>query len=216
MTVNGTVVRELGTKADLDSDHIKVNGKLLRPEPHAYYIVNKPAGVLCAAADASDRRLVVDLVHSPFRLYPAGRLDFDSEGLVLLTNDGDLTKAVTEAGKVAKVYRVKVHGTPTRENLDRLIKGVRLKDGTQLAPCRLRFLKVDKNSWIELILRQGKNRQIRRMFEEIGHGVMRLKRIAIGPLTTVGLRTGESRKLKPEEVDRLWASVLGKKKPVKR
>lgn len=209
MTVNGKTVTELGTKADLAADDIRVDGKPLRREPHAYFVLNKPRNVLCAVSDPTGRAVVSDFIRSKLRLYPVGRLDFDSEGLVLMSNDGDLTKAVTDGGKVPKVYRVKVTGRPPREVMDLMRKGLRLKDGTELAPCKIKVLKVEQNSWFEIVLKQGKNRQIHRMFDHFQYEVMRLRRIAIGPVQLGDLKPGESRKLTEREVTLLkeWAGL---------
>ncbi len=200
VTVNGQVVTELGTRVDPSKDHVKVRGKLIRPEPLEAYAVYKPRGTLSAASDPSGRPVVAQLVRSPRRLYPAGRLDFMSEGLVILTNDGELARQVTRAGAHQKVYRVKVRGVPQDAQLKRLAAGVRLK-GEQLAPCKIRILESENNSWLEVRLRQGKNRQIRRMFDSIGHPVMRLRRLSIGAVRLGDLKPGQYRKLTPREID---------------
>lgn len=197
--VNGQIVRELGAKADPNQDHIKVDAKLLRPELFESYAVYKPRNVLSAASDDKGRPVVVDLVRSGKRLYPAGRLDFSSEGLVILTNDGDLAQRITQAGRVAKVYRVKVRGKPEEKQLERLRKGTRI--GTErYAPCQIQMRKIDNNCWLEVVLRQGRNRQIRNMFEAIGHPVMRLRRVAVGPVRLGRMKPREYRELTPQEV----------------
>jgi len=201
VSVNGNVIVELGTKVDPEKDHVKVDGRLLRQEALVYYAVYKPQGVLSTASDGSNRPKVTDIVKTSKRVYPAGRLDFDSEGLMILTNDGELAKNVTESGKIAKVYRVKVTRKPPREKIQRLRRGLRLVDGTQLAPCQIKLLKKRENTWFEIVLKQGRNRQIRRMFEEIGHRVMRLRRVNIGPVSLEGLRPGTSRKLTSREIE---------------
>ena len=201
VSVNGNVILELGTKVDAERDHVKVDGRLLRQEPFVHYAVYKPQGVLSTASETSQRPKVTDLVKTSKRVYPAGRLDFDSEGLMILTNDGSLAKNVTESGRVAKVYRVKVTRRPPREKIQRLRQGLRLADGTRLAACQIKVLKKRENTWFEITLRQGKNRQIRRMFESIGHRVMRLRRVSIGPVTLEGLKPGTSRKLSSREVE---------------
>ena len=200
--VNGQIISILGAKADPASDHIKVDGKLLRPESFEYYAVHKPRSVLSAASDDRGRPVVVDLVHSGKRLYPAGRLDFNSEGLVILTNDGELAERIMRAGTTAKVYRVKVRGQPEERKLDRLRKGIRV-EGEKLAPCQIQTRKIDNNCWLEVVLRQGQNRQIRRMFEAIGHPVMRLRRVAIGPVKLGRLAPRTYRALTLEEVSYL-------------
>ncbi|MGH9338009.1 MAG: pseudouridine synthase [Acidobacteriota bacterium] len=202
VTVNGRIVTELGTRADPRQDHIKVDGKLIRPEPLEYHALHKPRGVLSSVSDPQRRPVVTDYVRSSRRLYPAGRLDFQSEGLMILTNDGELTRKLTEGGKVEKVYQVKVHGQASEDQLDKLRKGFRL-EGVKLAPSTIKLLKEGNNCWYEVGLRQGKNRQIRNMFEHIGHPVLRIRRTAIGPVSLAGLRPGASRKLSPQEIQRL-------------
>jgi 23S rRNA pseudouridine2605 synthase len=212
--VNGQTVTRLGTKVDPQKDHVKVDGKLIRPEPLEYFIVNKPQGVLSAASDPSKRPLVTQLVRSRARLYPVGRLDFQSEGLMVLTNDGELTRRLTRAGTMEKVYQVKVHGQPSREKLDRLCRGMRI-EGEKFAPCEIRELKKARNCWFEVTLREGKNRQIRRMFEHVGHLVMRVRRTAIGPLILGDLRPGGYRKLSTREVQLLQDKKKQKQKSKK-
>ena len=199
VTVNGRTVRVLGSQADPEEDSVKVDGRRIKAEPRDYWAVHKPRGVLSAASDPKGRRVITDLVRSSRRLYPAGRLDFQSEGLMILTNDGELARRVTKAGSLEKVYRVKVRGVPQQTELRILRKGARLR-GVHYAPCRIRFLKKDANSWLEVRLRQGKNRQIRRMFEAIDHPVMRLRRTAVGPVQLGDLAPGATRRLTSDEV----------------
>lgn len=208
VSVNGQTVTRLGTKVDPRQDHVKVDGKLIRPEPLEYFIVNKPQGVLSAASDASNRPLVTQLVRSKRRLYPVGRLDFQSEGLLILTNDGEFTRGITRAGHLEKVYQVKVHGQPSQEKLDRLCRGMSI-EGEQFARCEIRELKRARNCWFEVVLWEGRNRQIRRMFEHVGHRVMRVRRTAIGPLVLGDLPPGGHRKLTSRELQLLQE----KKKP---
>jgi pseudouridine synthase len=200
--VNGKTVRELGTLADSAEDFIRVEGKVIRPEPLEHFAVHKPRGVLCAASDDRGRKVVTDIVRSGRRLYPAGRLDYESEGLVIVTNDGDLTRIVTEGGRIEKKYRVKVRGVPSPNSIQRLRKGIKV-EGESFSRCRIRLLKRDANCWYEVTLKQGRNRQIRRMFEAIGHPVMRLRRIAIGPVEIGVLQAGAYRKLTKRELDQL-------------
>jgi len=208
VSVNDRTVTQLGTQADPQRDHIKVDGRLIRPEPLEYFIVNKPQGVLSAVSDRSKRPLVTDLVRSRRRLYPVGRLDFQSEGLIILTNDGALTRKITRAGKMEKVYKVKVRGQPTQEKLDRLCGGITV-EGEKFSQCKIAELKKARNCWFEVVLQEGKNRQIRRMFEHIGHPVMRVRRMAIGGVTLGDLPPGGYRKLTSREVRLLQ----GEKKP---
>jgi 23S rRNA pseudouridine2605 synthase len=202
VTVNGQTVIQLGTKADPRQDHIKVGGKLIHPEPLEYYLVNKPPGVLSSVSDPMNRPLVTGLVKSRGRLYPAGRLDFQSEGLMILTNDGALTGKITRSGAIEKRYRVKVRGEPSEEKLGRLRNGVTI-DGESFSPCKITVLKQARNCWYEVVLRQGRNRQIRRMFDHIGHPAMRIRRTAIGPLKLGDLPPGGFCKMLPREVKAL-------------
>jgi pseudouridine synthase len=202
VSVNDQTVTQLGTKVDPQKDRIKVDGRLIRPEPLEYFMVNKPQGVLSAVSDPSKRPLVTDLVRSPRRLYPVGRLDFQSEGLMILTNDGALTRKITRAGTMEKIYKVKVRGQPAQEQLDRLCVGITV-EGEKFSRCRIAELKKARNCWFEVVLREGKNRQIRRMFEHIGHPVMRVRRMAIGGVTLGDLKPGASRKLTSREVQLL-------------
>src|SRR5919107_514642 len=220
VTVNGEVVRELGTKADPARDHIKVRGKLINPllesREKTYVLLNKPRGYLSALADPENRPLVSELVPQALgRLHPVGRLDFNTEGLLILTNDGDLTNYVTAArNHVPKVYEVKVKGVPPEAQIERLRRGIRLDDGVKTAPAQI--VKTDEtktNSWYEVTLREGRNQQIRRMFDTIGHSVIKLRRVRIGPVAAEGILIGQWRHLTPAEVKRLkGAKPTGAKK----
>lgn len=210
VTVNGEVVREPGTKADPARDHIKVRGKLINPllEKHekVYVLLNKPRGYLSALSDPENRPLISELVPPSLgRLHPVGRLDFNTEGLIVLTNDGELTNYVTAArNHVEKVYEVKVKGVPPEEQVARLRRGIRLDDGVKTAPAQI--VKTDEtktNAWYEVILREGRNQQIRRMFDAIGHSVIKLRRIRIGHVTAEGILIGQWRHLTPAEIKRL-------------
>jgi 23S rRNA pseudouridine2605 synthase len=210
VTVNGKVITELGSKADPEKDHVKVNGKLINPTLKArekvYVLLNKPKGYLSSVSDPEDRPLVVDLLPPSLgRLHPVGRLDFNTEGLLLLTNDGDLTNFITAArNQVKKVYEVKVKGLPPEGALQRLRRGVTLDDGTRTAPAEITRLKeTATNAWFEIILHQGRNQQIRRMFDLIGYSVVKLRRVSIGSLRDDNLKTGYWRLLSSSEVTRL-------------
>ncbi len=210
VTVNGEVVRELGTKADPERDHIKVNGKLINPQLKArdkvYVLLNKPKGYLSSVSDPEGRPLVTELLPPALgRLYPVGRLDFNTEGLLLLTNDGDFTNYVTAArNRVEKVYEVKVKGVPPDGAIQRLRKGIVLDDGTRTAPAKIEKLnETQTNAWYEVLLHQGRNQQVRRMFELIGHSVLKLRRVRISFLNDEGLKPGHWRYLLPGEVARL-------------
>jgi 23S rRNA pseudouridine2605 synthase len=210
VTVNGKIIRELGTKADPEKDHIKVNGKLINPQLKArekvYVLLNKPTGYLSSVSDQEGRPLVVELLPPSLgKLHPVGRLDFNTEGLLLLTNDGDLTNFVTAArNRVEKVYEVKVKGVPNEGAVQRLRHGVTLEDGTRTAPAKIKLLhETQTNAWFEVLLHQGRNQQVRRMFELIGHSVIKLRRVRIGFLTDENLKPGYYRMLTASEVGRL-------------
>ncbi|HJQ68178.1 MAG TPA: pseudouridine synthase [Blastocatellia bacterium] len=211
VTVNGKLVTELGAKADPERDHIKVRGKLISNQAgreKRYLLVNKPRGYLSSVSDPLKRPLVMDLVPAAARrgLHPIGRLDFNSEGLIILTSDGELTKMLTEGGKVAKVYHVKVKGSPAEQHIERLRKGVRL-DEARTAPAEIRLIERTKeggNAWYEVTLRQGKNQQIRRMFDSIHHSVTKLRRVRIGHITDEGLAVGQYREMTGREIRRFF------------
>lgn len=211
VTVNGQRVTELGTRADAERDHIKVRGKLINPHTgpreKRYYLINKPRGYISTVKDPKLRTLVAHLLPPSARrgLHPVGRLDYNTEGLIILTDDGELTRVITQGGRVPKVYHVKVKGTPSEEQIDRLRKGVSL-GGSRTAPAEIKLLERTKeggNSWFEVTLREGKNQQIRKMFDLTGHSVTKLKRVSIGHLTDRGLETGQYRELKKSEVAKL-------------
>ena len=200
VSVNGEVIRVQGSKADIEKDDVRVDGKLIHPEPLEYFAFYKPQGVVTSLSDPEGRPVVSDFFSSKRRVYPAGRLDYNSEGLVIMTNDGALAKSIMTSGSIPKVYRVKVKDIPDHKSLNFLRNGARLKDGTKLAPCRIKILKIANNPWLEVILTEGKNRQIRRMFEDTGHFVMKLRRVSIGPITLGTLKPGDFRRLKPQEI----------------
>jgi 23S rRNA pseudouridine2605 synthase len=220
VTVNGRVVTELGTKADAVSDHIKVRGKLINPvlarREKVYVLLNKPKGYLSSVSDPEGRPLVTELLPPSLgRLHPVGRLDFNTEGLLLLTNDGDFTNFITAArNRVEKVYEAKVKGVPPESAIERIRRGVVLDDGTKTAPAKI--TKVDEtgsNAWFEVVLHQGRNQQIRRMFDVIGHSVVKLRRARIGSLEDNDLKPGYWRLLTASEVNRL---MRVERKPARR
>jgi len=222
VTVNGEVVRELGTKADPARDHIKVRGRLintlLQNQEKTYVLLNKPRGYLTALSDPEGRPLVSELVpQSLGRLHPVGRLDFNTEGLLILTNDGDLTNYVTSArNHVEKVYEVKVKGVPPEAQIERLRRGVRLEDGVRTAPAQItKTGETRTNAWYEVILREGRNQQIRRMFDLISHSVIKLRRVRIGHVAAEGILIGQWRHLTPAEVKRLKTAPSTKKRATK-
>ena len=225
VTVNGKIVDALGAKADPETDHIKVNGRLINPlllpREKVYVLLNKPRGYLSSLSDPKGRPLVTNLVPGALgRLHPVGRLDFNTEGLLLLTNDGDFTNYVTSAGNnIPKVYRVKVKGIPSENAIKRLRSGIRLDDGHRTAPAEIRHLEKTKtNAWFEVTLHEGHNQQIRRMFDAVGHSVLKLSRICIGPIGDSKLKPGEWRLLKPGEVRKFYraGASAGKAKPPRR
>jgi 23S rRNA pseudouridine2605 synthase len=205
VTVDGEVVRELGTKVDPQTQAVAVDGEPLRVERPVYWLVNKPRGYLCTNHDPAGRPLAVDLVpHVPQRVYTVGRLDEDSEGLLLLTNDGDLAfKLMHPRFGVEKTYLVQVAGHPEREDLQRLLKGVYLSDGHVKARRVKRLKTQGESTWLEIVLSEGKNREIRRMLAKLDHKVLRLRRVAIGPIELGRLAVGKSRPLHLPDVERL-------------
>jgi 23S rRNA pseudouridine2605 synthase len=211
--VNGTVVTELGSKADPEADHIRVNGKLLQgPQHHVYLVLNKPKGYVTTVSDPEKRPTVMQLIRGvKQRVYPVGRLDYASEGLLLLTNDGALAnKLMKAASQVPKTYVVKVAGTPSNEELEKLRSGVSIAtdDGRRVltAPAAIKLIKEGANPWYEVTLIEGRNREIRRMFEKIGHHVEKIKRVRYGPLT-LDVPPGKFRELTRQEADRLQTAV---------
>ncbi len=202
--VNGTVVTEMGTKADLDRDHIKVDGKLIRPAKNLVYIaMNKPKGIMTTTSDPEGRETVMDLVKGlKQRVYPVGRLDYNSEGLLLLTNDGEFANRITSASHhVPKLYVVKVNGELTPEQEEQFRNGIKLK-GKMTAPAGLKLIRRATNPWYEVRLIEGRQNQIRLMFSHFGRLVEKLKRVKIGFFELGPLKAGEFRHLTPGEVAR--------------
>ena len=204
VTVNGKVVTELGTKADLERDHIKVDGRLLKqPTSHVYIALNKPDSVVSTVTDPQRRPTVIDLLHGVrTRVYPVGRLDYHSEGLILLTNDGDFMNAVASKGHVEKTYLVKVKGALTEEEEEQFRRGVPVS-GQRTAPAGLRMIRRGENPWYEVRLVEGRNLQIRTMFKHFGHLVEKLRRVRIGTVELGSIKPGEFRYLDADEVGRL-------------
>ena len=207
VTVNGALA-ELGTKADPATDHIKVRGKLinakLEQQEKVYLLLNKPVGYLTSKSDPEGRQLVIDLVGKyRDKVHPVGRLDVNTEGLILLTNDGAFTQLIAHArNKVPKVYEVKVKGQPSAVQIKKLERGV-LLDKVKTAPAQIKEMELSEtNAWYEVILLEGRNQQIRKMFDSIGHSVLKLRRVAIGFLRNEKLRPGEFRMLSEAEVKR--------------
>jgi len=225
VAVNGTVVTELGAKADAEKDHIRVDGRVISPpEQKAYLMLHKPRGYVTTLSDPEGRPTVMDLLKglpAKLRVYPVGRLDWASEGLLLLTNDGDLAHKLTRAAlHVPKTYLVKVSGKPTEAEIAKLRAGVTIGGkGDKLhgapiapvktAPARIRQVREAANPWYEVTLIEGRNRQIRRMFEQVGHHVEKIKRIRYGPLE-LDIEAGEHRRLTRTEVAKLQQIVKGR------
>ena len=206
VTVNGETVRELGTKVNT-GDSITVDGKKLEEEnARIYILLNKPKGYVTTVKDPEGRRTVMDLVSGvKDRIYPVGRLDYGTEGLLLLTNDGEMGFALTHPShKVDKTYIAKVWGMPSREALEALGRGVKLEDGVT-APAQVKLLSRGRQSQVELVIHQGKKRQVRRMLQAVGHPVISLRRVRFGPLTLEGLAPGSYRHLTHKEITALRA-----------
>ncbi len=204
--VNGTVVTELGSKADASKDHIKVDGKLINPkQPPTYVMLNKPAGFVTTMSDPEGRPTVQDLLKGiKVRVYPVGRLDYNTEGLLLMTNDGDFAHLVTHPKhEFPKTYLAKVKGVVEDGQIANLEQGIYLDDG-KTAPARIKKIrKEEANSWLEITIHEGRKRQVRRMFDRVGHSVIKLKRIKTGNLTLGDLPEGSYRYLTPGEVQGL-------------
>jgi 23S rRNA pseudouridine2605 synthase len=216
VSVDGKVVRELGTKVE-PSQQVTVDGQPLHQEKAVYYVVNKPRGYLCTNDDPAGRPLAVDLVpHVPQRVFVVGRLDEESEGLLLLTNDGDLAfRLMHPRFGVEKTYLVQVAGHPAKEDLQQLLKGVWLAEGHARARRVKRLKSQGESSWLQIVLSEGKNREIRRMLARLNHKVMHLRRTAIGPVQLGRLPRGKSRSLRMAEVNQLRraAERTGRKEP---
>ncbi len=229
--VNGVTIKELGTRHDFTKDHIRVDGKLLHgPEQQHYYMLNKPRGYVTTLDDPEKRPTVMQLMTKQkgphgdhVRLYPVGRLDYLSEGLLLMTNDGDLANKLSKAAAgVEKTYLVKVSGTPEPEKIDQLRRGIMIdrgrlnevrsgrRDRVITSPAKIELVRGGDNPWYELTLTEGRNRQIRKMFEEISHHVEKIRRIGYGALR-LDVPPGEYRELTPGEVTALGRAAKGQK-----
>ena len=205
VTVNGALAKP-GMKADFLKDHIKVDGKLIRrSEPKVYLILNKPVKCVTALKDPEGRITVKDYMKGvKATVFPVGRLDYHSEGLLIMTNDGELANALLHPKhKIPKTYLVKVNGIPDDKDIEKLQKGIKLEEGMTASAKVRRIRQTDLNSWIEITIYEGKKRQIRRMLERIKHPVMRLRRIKIDGLVLGKLPLGSFRYLTPDEVKRL-------------
>jgi len=215
VTVNGAVITELGSKADLETDHIKVDGKLLhRPRHMVYAALHKPPAYITSVTDPQGRPTVMDLLHRvKERVYPVGRLDYHSEGLLLMTNDGELANAITAASShLPKTYIVKANGPLTPEQEQEFRDGIPLA-GRRTAPARLKLVHRAENPWYEVTLIEGRKNQIRLMFKHCGRLVEKLKRVRIGPIELGALKPGEFRYLTEEEVRKLKRETQRKRQP---
>ncbi len=206
MTVNGRVVREMGTKVDPDQDHVKVDGRHLKAaQPFVYLILNKPRNVMSTLEDPGGRPTIKDFLHGVrIRVFPVGRLDFDSEGLMLLTNHGALAQALFHPRyEVPKTYLTKVKGILTDEEIDQLEKGLSLEDG-MTGPAKVKKIrKAEQNSWVEVTIHEGRKHQVKRMLDAVGHPVLKLQRVRLGPLQLGDLSPGEYRFLTDREANAL-------------
>jgi pseudouridine synthase len=215
VTVNGTTVREMGVKADPGVDDVRVDGRRIKAASRPRYILlYKPAGVVTTRADPQRRPTVIDLLGGVREyVYPVGRLDYDTEGLLLLTNDGDLAATLTHPRHgVERTYEAHVAGMPDDEAIDRLRKGIPL-DGRRTLPADVTLLnrsRHDRDGVLRLTIREGRNRQVRRMCEAVGHPVKRLRRVRIGPIADRRLKPGEWRELTPSEVEKLKSGKVEK------
>ena len=212
--INGKIVTELGTRANPAEDHIRVDGKLLQgPERLRYFMLNKPKGYVTTSSDPQGRHTVMEFFlgrgRGGERVYPVGRLDYASEGLLLMTNDGELANQLTRASsQVEKVYLVKISGRPPEQSLDQIRNGIMIDKGhpgegrVMTAPVGLKLVRNAENPWFELTLIEGRNREIRKMFEEVGHHVEKIRRVGYGPLV-LDVEPGQVRELSGDEVEQL-------------
>lgn len=206
VTVNGKVVTELGTKVDPRRDHVKVDGKhLSAAQPFVYLVLNKPKNVMSTLDDPGGRSTVKDFLRGvSVRVFPVGRLDFDSEGLMLLTNHGELAQAVLHPRyHVPKTYLIKVKGVLADEAIRRLEQGIRLEDGMTSPASVKKVRKAEANSWVEITIHEGRKHQVKRMLEAVGHPVIKLVRVRMGPLSLGDLAPGEFRFLTDREANAL-------------
>ncbi len=207
--VNGSTIFELGFKAS-GSDVVEIDGIVLKREDKVYYLLNKPRGVVTTVSDEKNRKTVVDLIDEEKRIYPVGRLDYDTTGILWLTNDGELTNLLTHPkNEIEKVYIAKIKGIITPKDLMILKNGVVI-DGIKTSKARVKLRKIDKSmntSIVELTIHEGKNHQVKKMFDKIGYEVLKLKREKIANLDLTGLKSSEYRKLSPKEVKELYSLV---------
>jgi 23S rRNA pseudouridine2605 synthase len=204
--VNGRVVTELGTKVDPDRDRVSVGDRTLTAEAPVYILLHKPKGYVTTAKDPEGRPTVIELVRAGARVFAVGRLDYNTEGVLLLTNDGDLANGLMHPrGEVEKTYHVKLRGHADDKQLQQLAAGVTLDDGAHTAPARVgRLGETDRNDWIELTVHEGMNRQVHRMVEAVGMSVLKLKRVRYAGLELGDVKLGRWRRLMGREVEMLY------------
>lgn len=210
--VNGEVVNTLGVKVS-DKDEIMIDGNVLSKEQKEYYLLYKPRGIITSTSDDKKRKTVIDLIPTQNRIYPVGRLDYDTSGILLLTNDGELTNALIHPrNEIDKVYVAKVKGFVNPVDLKKLSNGVMI-DGRKTSKGKAKLKKFDKKtgtSIVELTIHEGRNHQVKKMFEVLGYEVLKLKRERIGFLDLSGLKSGEYRRLTPKEVKILYSEIVKK------
>jgi 23S rRNA pseudouridine2605 synthase len=213
--VNGEIIRDLGMRVDPAKVTVHVDDHVVKAEKHVYWAINKPRGYLCTNHDPAGRPLATDLIpHVDQRVYTVGRLDEDSEGLLLMTNDGDLAQQLMHPRfGVEKTYEVLVAGSPSPDDLKQLTTGVWLAEGRVKAKYVKKFKRQGESTWLKIVLAEGKNREVRRMLAKLKHKVMRLKRVGIGPIKLDRLPKGKSRKLALPEIEALRRIVVKQAKP---
>ena len=204
ISVNGRVVKEI-IMVDGECDRVELDGRLIMPEEEKLYLViNKPVGVITSSKDQFGRKTVLDLVGIKERVYPVGRLDYDTSGLLILTNDGEIANRIAHPSRqVDKAYEAEILGIPEREEIKQFMEGIKIEDYVT-SPAKLDILKKGSSTcWVEIVIHEGKNRQVRRMCEAIGHPVIRLRRIRIGEIEIGGLKEGEWRSMTAREMEYL-------------
>jgi 23S rRNA pseudouridine2605 synthase len=219
VSVNGKIVRELGSKADLDEDLIQVDGRTIREEQDkVYYVLYKPAGCVTTLSDPEKRQTIAAyLEHIHERVYPVGRLDYDAEGALIVTNDGDLAHLLMHPRfGVRRTYLAKVHGVPRAEQIERLLKGVRLEDGRARALEAELHSRTPKNTWVRVVVAEGRQHLVKRLMEAVGAPVQKLHRADYGGIQVAGLRPGEVRELTKAEVAQLRDQAGKKAEPARR
>ena len=211
--VNGKIITELGTKVN-SSDQIFIDNKLLSQEEKLYFLLNKPRGVISSSNDEKNRKTVVDIIETDKRIYPIGRLDYDTTGILLLTNDGDFANEMMHpSNEIDKVYIAKVNGILKGKEINQLKYGV-VVDGKKTSPAKVKLRKIDKKNntcIVELIIHEGRNHQVKKMIEAVGFEVLKLKREKFGFLTLKGLNSGEDRSLSRKEISKLHDLAVNSK-----